>query len=214
MHGLFDGGHGAALDDFWNEMYEHPLYSQADFYGRLQMKALYVTDNDGVIDVAGNQAPDGIVGPHREKEGSYYAIKYIWSPVIVHTKTISPTFTKQIQIENRYLYTNLNTISFEWKLAVFPAPHDNITYAIIKNEGVVQGPSLAPGEKGWLALPASPDSSAEVLYLTAYDSAHKEIAAWSWPLKSPRAVAENTPFVPAAAINVKDDGIHADHHPG
>ncbi len=205
MHGLFDGGHGAGLEDFWNEMGQHPYFA-GGFLWSLADEGIVRTDKDGIIDIAGNKAPDGIVGPHREKEGSYYTIKKVWSPVIVHTKTIPAVFNNQIQIENRYLYTNLNKVTFEWKRVVFPAPHDNITDAIVRNEGVVQGPSLAPGEKGWLTLPVSPDSSAEALYLTAYDSAHKEIAAWSWPLLSPRALAEKTPFVITAAINVQEDG--------
>jgi hypothetical protein len=204
MHGLFDGGHGAALEDFWNEMGKHPYFA-GGFLWSLIDEGIVRTDKNGIIDVAGNKAPDGIVGPHREKEGSFYTIKALWSPVMVHTKTIPPNFNKQIQIENGYLYTNLNKVSFEWKLVAFPAPHDKTTDAIIKSKGVVPGPSLAPGEKGWLTLPVSPDSVSDALYLIAYDSAHKEIAAWSWPLRSPRAVAENTPFVPAAAINVQED---------
>jgi hypothetical protein len=35
----------------------------------------------GRLDTAGNQAPDGIVGPYREREASFYAIKEIWSPI-------------------------------------------------------------------------------------------------------------------------------------
>ena len=35
----------------------------------------------GIIDNVGNYAADGIVGPHHEKEGSYYTIKQVWSPV-------------------------------------------------------------------------------------------------------------------------------------
>ena len=33
------------------------------------------TDQDRRIDNVGNAAPDGIVGPHHEKEGSYFAVK-------------------------------------------------------------------------------------------------------------------------------------------
>ena len=29
----------------------------------------------------GNFGADGIVGPHAEKEGSYYTIKEVWCPV-------------------------------------------------------------------------------------------------------------------------------------
>ena len=39
------------------------------------------TDKGGIIDNTGDQGPDGIMGPRREKEGSYYTIKEIWSPV-------------------------------------------------------------------------------------------------------------------------------------
>jgi hypothetical protein len=36
----------------------------------------------GKLDTAGNQAPDGIVGPYREREASFYAIKQVWGPPI------------------------------------------------------------------------------------------------------------------------------------
>lgn len=205
MHGLFDGGHGASLDDFWNEMCKHPLFA-GGFLWSLADEGIVRTDKNGIIDVAGNKAPDGIVGPHREKEGSYYTIKKVWSPVIVHTKTIPSNFNKQIQIENGYLYTNLNKVTFEWKQLHFPAAHDTAIAAIIRNKGVVKGPSLAPGEKGWLTLPVEPDSISDALYLTAYDGDHKEIAAWSWPLQPPQAVAAKASVVPVSAINAQEDG--------
>ena len=31
------------------------------------------TDMNGFIDTDGVNAPDGVMGPHREKEGSFYA---------------------------------------------------------------------------------------------------------------------------------------------
>jgi hypothetical protein len=205
MHGLFDGGHGAALEDFWKKMGEHPYFA-GGFLWSLADEGIVRTDKNGIIDVAGNKGPDGIVGPHREKEGSFYTIKKVWSPVIVHTKTIPAVFNNQIQVENGYLYTNLNKITFEWKLVAFPAAHDTATVAIIKNKGVVQGPSLLPGEKGWLTLPVQPDKAADALSLTAYDSAHNEIAAWSWPLQTPQVIAVKGNVIPAAAINAQEDG--------
>ncbi|MDQ6813552.1 MAG: glycoside hydrolase family 2, partial [Bacteroidota bacterium] len=82
MHGLFDGGHGAALEDFWNEMMKHP-HAAGGFLWSLHDEGLVRQDLHDSIDVAGNRGPDGIVGPHREKEGSYYTIKELWSPVYV-----------------------------------------------------------------------------------------------------------------------------------
>jgi hypothetical protein len=40
-------------------------------------------DKGGILDSADNQAPDGIVGPYREREGSFYTVKQLWSPIIV-----------------------------------------------------------------------------------------------------------------------------------
>jgi len=40
---------------------------------------------------------DGIVGPHREKEGSYYTIKNIWSPVYVTPAPAAPANTQPYQ---------------------------------------------------------------------------------------------------------------------
>ena len=39
------------------------------------------TDQNGRIDVFSTYAPDGILGPHHEKEGSFYTIRDLYSPV-------------------------------------------------------------------------------------------------------------------------------------
>jgi hypothetical protein len=76
MHGLYDGGAGAGLEDYWNMM-----MSNSNCAGGF----IWVFADEGIknphtgqIDTAGNQAPDGIVGPYREREGSFYAIQQIW----------------------------------------------------------------------------------------------------------------------------------------
>ena len=74
MHRLFDGGHGAALEDFWNLMMMHP-HAAGGFLWALHNEGVVRQDRHDSIDVAGNAAPDGIVGPHREREGSYYTIR-------------------------------------------------------------------------------------------------------------------------------------------
>ncbi len=38
-------------------------------------------DLNDSIDSDGNSAPDGILGPYHEKEGSFYTIREIWAPV-------------------------------------------------------------------------------------------------------------------------------------
>ena len=79
IHALYDGGGGAGLDDYWHLM-TSSKYLGGGFIWAFLDDGIKRPDT-GQIDVAGNQAPDGIVGPYRQREGSYYAIKEIWSPI-------------------------------------------------------------------------------------------------------------------------------------
>ena len=188
MHGLYDGGHGAGLEDFWSLMLKHP-HSAGGFLWAFHDEGTARTDSSGILDVAGNLAPDGILGPHREKEGSFYAIKEIWSPIVIINKTIPLNFDGSLEIENRYLYTNLNACSFQWKLVSFPKSGRNDA-SKTDASGKINSFSLAPGAKGFLKLnlPFSWNSS-DVLYLTAYGPDKLEVLTRSWSLKSPA-----TPF--------------------
>lgn len=80
LHGLYDGGSGAGLSDYWQLMKSCPN-SAGGFIWCLADEGLVRKDLNGKIDCQGNLAADGIVGPHHEKEGSYYTIKQLWSPV-------------------------------------------------------------------------------------------------------------------------------------
>ncbi|MBC7720923.1 MAG: glycoside hydrolase family 2, partial [Pedobacter sp.] len=207
MHGLFDGGHGAALEDFWNEMMKHPN-AAGGFLWSLHDEGIVRSDRHDSIDVAGNQAPDGIVGPHREKEGSFYAIKEIWSPVQIPLKILPENFDGKLPIENRYLYTNLDKCRFEWKLVKFPNAAQKITTASIISKGTVAKFSLLPNDKGTLNLNIDKAfSNADALYVTAYDAYNKEIFTWSWAIASPKLIAEKAVIISRneAAISTKNE---------
>ena len=193
MHGLYDGGLGAGLDDFWNLILQHP-YGAGGFLWAFHDEGIVRRDKKDSIDTDGNHAPDGIVGPHREKEASFYTIKEIWSPVHIKQRSIMPTFNGKLEIENRYGYTNLSQCSFKWRLGVLPASNFTGTAALITDSGSATL-SLAPGEKGLLALnlPAS-WSNKDVLYLSANDPYNKEIFTWSWALRSPATIAQQNNF--------------------
>lgn len=188
MHGLEDGGHGAGLDDFWSLMSTHPHFA-GGFLWSFHDEGVARTDRDGAIDIQGNQAPDGILGPHREKEGSFYTIKEIWSPVAISNKFIPQIFDGRLSIENKYIYTNLNKCSFKWRLVSLPTPGNSKQQPQTDASGTVAPINLEPGAKGFLQLnlPANRNKS-DVLYLTAYDNFHKEIFTWSWALKSPEGL--------------------------
>jgi hypothetical protein len=179
MHGLYDGGAGAGLDDFWELMMHHP-HGAGGFIWAFLDEAVVRTDKQGIYDADGNHAPDGIVGPHREKEASYYTIKEIWSPVYIDTLTSS---LQQLKIENRYSFTNLKQCKFKWKLLRFPAPNDKKLQPNVVADGTVVSPDLAPGNKGHiqLALPAS-WRQCDALYLTALAPDGKELYTWSWAI--------------------------------
>lgn len=203
MHGLFDGGHGAGLDDFWNEMMKHRAFA-GGFLWSLHDEGVVRTDKNGIIDVAGNAAPDGIVGPHREKEGSFYTIKEIWSPVYINQKSLPQNFDGKLQVENRYLYTNLDQCRFEWKAVTFSKAHAATGAETIVQKGIAKAPALAPGEKGWLNLPANLTGNA--LYLIAYDAKGDSICTWSWAIKQPEDLAkEESIIAKVAGVSVKEE---------
>ncbi|MEP7111026.1 MAG: glycoside hydrolase family 2 TIM barrel-domain containing protein [Ferruginibacter sp.] len=187
MHGLFDGGHGAALEDFWNAMMKHP-HNAGGFLWALHDEGVVRADRHDSIDVNGNSAPDGIVGPHREKEGSYYTIKEIWSPVYIDTRLALQNFNGRINIENRYLYTNLGQCKFEWKLLVFHSAGEKGTGTKLVQKGFARSPSLAPGEKGILNVPLLPGNNADVFCLSAFSAKGDTICTWSWAIHSPEVL--------------------------
>jgi len=74
LHGLYDGGHGAGLDDFWNLMQFNPL-SVGGFLWDLVDQGIVRNDKNNEIDTDGNHAADGIVGPFREKKEAFILLK-------------------------------------------------------------------------------------------------------------------------------------------
>lgn len=189
MHGLYDGGHGAGLDDYWNLMLSDHK-SAGGFLWVYADGAIVRTDKDNILDADGNHAPDGIVGPHREKEASFYTIKEIWSPVYISNTALPVKFNGRLNIENRYLYTDLNKCTFSWKLVSFASPQQKITTAKTNASGIIKAYSLAPGASGYLKLnlPANWKSS-DALLLTVTDAGGNEIITRSWPISSTQTVA-------------------------
>ena len=192
LHGLYDGGHGAGLNDHWNLMLNNPL-SAGCFLWVLADEGVVRGDMNGAIDVKGNQAPDGIVGPFREKEGSFYTIKEIWCPVYIDNQKIyRGNFDGTLDVENRYHYTNLNRVKFKWRLVNLARPSDKNFNGTILSQKEFGGPNLQPQQKGVLKLGLPSDfKKADVLYLTAIDLYGRELFTWSWPLKTPQQITQS-----------------------
>lgn len=188
LHGLYDGGHGAGLYDYWKMMYHHPRCAGGLLWV-LADEGVIRTDLGGKIDCDGNHGADGIVGPHHEKEGSFYTIKEIWSPVYIDMKKLPANFNGKIPVENRYDFTNLNKVSFTWKLAQLPAYAKAGEKAKVLKVNTFKGPDMAPRSSGELDLKLPADwKNSDVLYLTAVDQHGKEIYNWSWNLMEQKAI--------------------------
>jgi hypothetical protein len=183
QHGLYDGGSGAALEDYWKIM-SASKYIGGGFIWALTDDGIKRPDT-GKLDTAGNQAPDGIVGPYREREGSFYAIRDIWSPIqITREKDI---FT----VENHFDFSDAKECKFTWQLRRFAQPGGtNSGFTVVREstvgrEGFAPSPAIAPGKKGRLPLTLMPTGiSADALALRVDGPDGRELWTWVWPLPS------------------------------
>jgi hypothetical protein len=182
LHGMYDGGHGAGLEDYWESMWKNPL-SAGGYLWDFADQGVVRRDRKDSVDTDGNHGADGIVGPYHQKEGSYYAIKEIWSPVYFEPRIITWAFDGVLHVENRYHFTNLAQCRFTFSLKNVK----DTSAATV--EGEIKAPSIKPLEKGSLKL-SLPDNwtQYDVLYVTAFDPHGNELFTWSFPISSPAQI--------------------------
>jgi hypothetical protein len=163
-------------------MRNHPR-SAGGFLWDLADEGVVRTDQNGKIDNVGNYGADGIVGPHHEREGSFYTIKQIWSPVQI-TNTTLPDNGK-LTVENRYDFTNLKDCRFVWTLKSF----NNRQEKIIKS-AEIKGLDIAPHASGNLQLNLPPNwKEADALYIAVYGTSNEELWTWDWQWEKPEKQA-------------------------
>ncbi|MCF8364088.1 MAG: hypothetical protein K9G70_15865, partial [Prolixibacteraceae bacterium] len=183
LHGLYDGGHGAGLDEYWRFYQSSPLHA-GGFLWMLADEAVLRTDKEGtVFDSDGNHAPDGILGPHREKEGSFYTVKEIWSPVQVKPVTVNRQWDGKLFLENKFTYTNLKDCSFGWQAVKTGLNPDDEE---ITGSATFPGPDAQPGETSLVEIDFGESlEQADVFIFTATDPHGNELYTWSWPVLQP-----------------------------
>ncbi|MGS0525281.1 glycoside hydrolase family 2 TIM barrel-domain containing protein [Zobellia nedashkovskayae] len=187
LHGLYDGGHGAGLDDYWKQMWNMPL-AAGGFLWDFADEAVVRTDKKGILDTDGNHAADGIVGPYGEKEASYFSIKEIWSPVYIEDRYIKSDFNGVFRVENRYHFTNLNDIKMVAKWVQFDGPKGTDKVKLV-SESTVKLPDLKPETRGAFKVDLPENwQTADALFLTATDHNGLEIFTWSYPIKVPKDI--------------------------
>src|ERR1035437_9008730 len=187
LHGLYDGGSGAGLDDYWNLMIAKPL-AAGGFLWVFADEGVERRDLNDSIDTNGNSAPDGILGPYHEKEGSFYVIKEIWSPVCFKEEAITPDFNGKFTLYNRFLYSNLKLCKYSFELVKYGKSFPDVQ--IQKQAGTIQSPDIAVGDSGLLSLNLPADwESYDVLYVYAADQYGRNINTWSWNITPARDFA-------------------------
>jgi hypothetical protein len=190
LHGLYDGGVGAGLADYWQAIETSP-FGAGMFIWDFADEGVVRTDQGGRVDVFSTFAPDGIVGPHFEKEASYYTVRDVWSPVQIEAPKFAGGYEGALTVHNRYDFTLLAACSFNWKLVRFDGAEKTLA------SGSATAPVVPPHGDGQLAL-ALPASwrEADALVVTVLDPSGAELWTSSWPTpglasRTAAAVAQN-----------------------
>jgi hypothetical protein len=188
LHGNYDGGAGAGMQDYWNAI----LKSKAGAGGIIWSfvdEDVKRADKGGILDSQGNMAPDGILGPYREREASFYTVKQLWSPIIVNPPDSgSHSYT----VTNRYSFLNADQCTYEWQIVAFRQPNDAGSGSVVLASRTDHGRSLAPGAsaswEGW-GSPASATGrregkTADATRLIIKDSTGRVVQTYVWPTDS------------------------------
>lgn len=187
LHGLYDGGIGAGLEEYWRSYESSPLHA-GGFLWVLADEAVLRTDLPGkVFDGDGNHAPDGILGPHREKEGSFYTVREIWSPVQVEPVTINKNWDGKLLLKNKFIYTSLADCSFSWQALKTTV---GSTVKEVVGSGTFKSPTAESGETVQVETGCGNAlQTADLFLFTATDHRGKELYTWSWPVVQPEEKA-------------------------
>jgi hypothetical protein len=212
LHGLYDGGAGAGMQDYWDAI----LKSKAGgggFVWSFVDEDVKRTDKGGILDSQGNMAPDGIVGPYREREASFYTVKQLWSPIIVTPpEGDSHSFT----VTNRYAFLNADQCTYEWQTIAFRRPNEAASGSVVLTSRIDHGHSLAPGASaswdGWGPPASDAGRSAkkktpDATRLIIKDLTGRVIQTYVWPADGlPSRLDQMAQSVGGAKPTTKESG--------
>lgn len=216
LHGLYDGGSGASLQEYWDAM-RTAANGMGMFLWVFSDEGIVRTDLGGILDVHGQNAPDGVVGPYREKEASYYTCKAIFNPVQIGAPNPA-NFTGTLVVTNRFDFTDLTNCAFDWQLGWLPNPTDPTAlstnaltggFLVALDSGSFTGASVPAQSTGSLALPAFPSgwTNYDALRLTATDPYGNNLYTWTWPLRTPAQIRDRILGQAAASASAITAGV-------
>ncbi len=220
LHGQYDKGQGAALEDFWTNWSRSPLFA-GGFIWAFVDEAVRRTDlptgkaagkrfgqkgfdiKDCVLDSDGSNGPDGCCDPYRQHEASVSTIREVWSPVYIDALHVVPSFNGTIAVENRWLFTNLSECTMKYRTKRCTDNNTTVT-----NEGTVSLPDVAPGERGHarFTLPADFWDN-DILEVTAYNPNGEEVCTWTAPIRRSVTVAQKAVGNNTLTVNFTDNGL-------
>jgi hypothetical protein len=201
IHGVYDGGAGAGLEDYWNAIARSP-FGAGLFLWVFADEGVARTDQDGRIDVFSTYAPDGILGPHHEKEGSFYTARELFSPVQAAAPVLDEHFNGSVRVENRYDFTSLAQCRFTWKTLRYRSAEEKETSPVLVAEGSAAAPAVAPHASGSLTLPVPKD--ADALALTVWGPDQRELWTSVWPVSAVKK--ESAPVRSPGAARLEKSG--------
>lgn len=194
LHSKYDKGGGAALEDMWSHWTASPLFAGGFIWAYVD-EAVRRTDLGGLLDSDGGNGPDGVVNAYRQPEGSFFAIREVWSPIYIDRLHVTPSFDGRVLVSNRYLFTDLDACSMNFRT--------KRADGTVLDEGPVHLPAIHPGESAYAAFKV-PDAfaGADILELIAFDARQEEVCRWSVPI---HRAEEQMGIDLATAVELKAD---------
>jgi len=191
LHGKYDKGQGAALEDMWSHWTRSPLFAGGFIWAYVD-EAVRRTDlptgkskgkvfgqkgfniKDCILDSDGGHGPDGCMDPYRQPEASFYTIREVWSPIYIDRLHITPSFDGRVLVSNRYLFTDFSECSMKYRVKDLEGS--------VLAEGGVALPAIVPGESGYARFDLPADfRKGDVLELIAYNNG-EEVCNWTAPI--------------------------------
>ena len=178
LHAQYDRGGGAGLEDYWQQWTSAPNFA-GGFIWSFSDEAVLRTDSlklmkRRVLDSDGPNGPDGVVGPHREREGSFYTIRDVWSPVQISPLRITPSFDGKLLVGNQFLFSRLSECTARYQV---------YKDTVLLDEGKVSLPDIAPGERAAAHFPLPARFfEADILKVEVFGADGACLNTWTWPI--------------------------------
>ena len=215
MHTNSDQGGGAGLEDFWASWTEHPLFA-GGFIWAFVDEAVARTDRGGALDTSFDMGNDGVVGPYREKEGSFWAIRDIWAPIQFRKLFITPSWNGDFYVTNKFLFSRLDECTMQYRVKRIGTPAEGAESSILAS-GTIPVPALERDCTGVMHMELPADFfEGDLLELEAFAADGRSICTWTWPIRYAAGYlarhgigsTPKRPHAAAPAIAAERDGRH------